>query len=113
MSKYAKRCCSEVNENIFERTVNFAADAWRARAVASSIRPRSNSSVASRPMAEAVSGCSAPRSFCRVRSAFWQSDFGSGVLAHALVQQGQVIGGSRCIGMFSAKELLLDLERLQ
>ncbi len=44
---------------------------------------------------------------------FLAERFGFGVLAHALVQQGQVIGGSRRIGMFSAKELLLDLERFQ
>src|SRR5580692_8728583 len=57
MSKYAKRCSSEVNENIFERIANCAADAWRARAVASSIRPRSNSSAARLLRLVAVSGC--------------------------------------------------------
>ena len=37
--------------------------------------------------------------------------FGFGVLAHILVQQGQVIEAGRRVGMFSAQDLLPDPER--
>ena len=73
MSKYAKRCCSEVNENIPERIFIFAADACRARAVASSFRPRSNSNSARLSRPSAVSGCSGAKTFYRIRSASFRS----------------------------------------
>ena len=42
---------------------------------------------------------------------FLKERFGFGVLAHRLVQRGQVIEADRRVGMFFTKNLLQDLER--
>ena len=56
-----------------------------------------------------MSGCSGPRTFCRISQRFLKERFGFGVLAHRLIQLGQVIEALRRVGMFPAKDLLADL----
>jgi hypothetical protein len=109
MFKYAKRCSSEVNENIFERIVDSAADAWRARALASPIRLSSNSESAR--LLRLCAGMFRPKNFPVDPERFLKERFSFGVLAHVLVQLAQVIEAGRGDVMFRAQDLLVDPER--
>ena len=58
-----------------------------------------------------MSGCSEPKDLLPDPERFLEERFGFGVLAHSLVQHGQVIEASRRVGMFWPKNLLPDPER--
>ena len=113
MARYAKRCCSEVNENIFERIVNSAADAWRARAVASSIRPRSNSKQARFFEASRRVGMFRPKDLLvDLRSRFLKSGSALAYSPIASYSTARLLRLVRRVGMFRPKNLLPDLGAL-
>ena len=55
-----------------------------------------------------MSGCSGPQNLPPDPERFLKERFGFGVLAHCLVQRGQVIEAGRRVGMFRAQDLLPD-----